>query len=199
MKAKPTYRVLLVVALLTAGAVTAAALTWQYALRLPKRFAVVVEGRLYRSGSVSPAQLERLQKEYGIRRVICLLNPAVAETQAEQRQAAQLGLEWCNVPLPGNGASTPDDRRELLRLLLPQNSSPTLVHCAAGTYRTSLAVGLYRLHAQNWPLSRVMNEARAFGFEDGPNHENLRQALVEEAITAAGEATSVTTATAPAP
>lgn len=157
---------------------------WWQATRLPKRFAPVVEGRLYRSGEVSPAQLARLHADYGIRRVICLLNPDAPATQVERDAARQLGLEWHNVPLPGNGASTPADRERLLALLTEPNAPPTLVHCAAGVNRTGLAVGLYRLRAQGWSLPDVTEELHAFGFEDEPQHENLRQALSEAAQAA---------------
>ena len=157
--------------------------------RLPKRFAAVVAGQLYRSGEVSPAQLARVQREYGIRRVVCLLNATAPVTVAEREAAQRLGLEWCNVPLPGNGASTPADRARIRELLTDPNAPPTLVHCAAGVNRSGLAVGLYRLHRQHWPLERVLAEMQAFGFEDDGKHESVRLALEEEAraLAAAGD------------
>jgi protein tyrosine/serine phosphatase len=164
---------------------------YQRASRLPRRFAPVVEGQLYRSGGVTPAQLERLYRDHGIRRVVCLLNPDAPETQAERQAAERLGIEWQNVPLPGNGASTPEQRRQILALL--DDASPsraTLVHCAAGTHRTGLAIGLYRLHRQGWTLEQVLSEMRTFGFENGAGHENLLQALREEAAAAASASLS---------
>jgi protein tyrosine/serine phosphatase len=158
----------------------ASALRW-HANRLPKRFAPVVLGRLYRSGSVTPAQLERLHRELGIQRVVCLLDTNAAVTTAERDAAAGLGLDWRNIPLTGNGASLPEDRRQILALLADPNAPPTLVHCSAGTNRTGLAVGLYRLHCQHWPLSDVLAEMKQFGFDDLPKHEDLRRALTAEA------------------
>lgn len=155
--------------------------------RYPKRFGEVVPGRLYRSGEISSAQLETLKQERGLQRVICFLNPDVPETQAERTAAEQLGILWENVPLPGNGASAPDDRRRILELLRDTSAGPTLVHCAAGSSRTGLAVGLYRIVEQGWPLEKTMNELRVFGFEDGPNHENLRAALKEAAERRTGQ------------
>jgi protein tyrosine/serine phosphatase len=165
--------------------VAGGALAYQ-AYRLPKRFAAVAEGHLYRSGEVSPGQLERLQREYGVRRVVSLLNAEAPVTVAERAAAERLGLEWCNVPLPGNGASTPADRERIRALLTDPHAAPTLVHCAAGVNRTGLAVGLYRLHQEHWPLERVLAELQSFGFEDDLKHENLRQALTEESQAAAG-------------
>jgi predicted protein tyrosine phosphatase len=161
----------------------AAALWWQ-AHRLPRRFAAVVPGELYRSGEVTPGQLRRLHSAYGIGRVISLLAAEAPVTVAERRTAEQLGMQWENVPLPGNGASTPADRQRILALLAEPNAPPTLVHCAAGVHRTGLAVGLYRLHCQHWTLEQVLAELRAFGFKDGRTHANLRQALATEAEAA---------------
>jgi len=169
--------------LLTVGLLSAA---WWSAARLPKRFAVVDRGRLYRSGSVLPGHLARLQRQYGIGRVVSLLDPNAPVSRAEQEAATALGLEWYNVPLPGNGASTPGQRQRLRDLLLDADGPPTLVHCAAGVNRTGLAVGLYRIHAQGWSPAEILAEMRTFDFEDEPAHENLRQALRNEAAGATG-------------
>jgi protein tyrosine/serine phosphatase len=178
-------RVSFLALLLIAAAAGSALAARHYSARLPKRFGVVVAGKLYRGGSVTPAQLERLHRDYGIRRVVCLLDTAAPQTQAERQAAERLGIDWHNVPLPGNGASRPAERSEILRLLSDPGTGPTLVHCGAGTNRTGLAIGLYRLHAQGWTLDQVMQELRAFDFEDDPQHENLRQALATEAAAAA--------------
>jgi len=163
----------------------AAAVLW-YQARLPRRFAVVDPGRLYRCGSVSPSQLSTLCRTFGIRRVICLLDATAPQTQAERAAAERLGIEWQNVPLPGDGSSTPVQREQLRRLVTDATGGPTLVHCAAGVNRTGLVVGMYRLHREGWTLEQVLREMRAFGFEDRAEHENLRQALAEEAVLAAG-------------
>lgn len=157
---------------------------WYQAHRLPKRFAPVVPNHLYRSGEVTPAQLERLHREYGIERVVCLLDSDAPQTQAEQAAAAQLGVEWHNVPLGGDGASAPEERERLLTLLDDPHAPPTLVHCAAGVNRTGLAVGLYRIHAQGWDYDAVLQELRQFDFDDLPKHENLRSALRDAAARA---------------
>lgn len=160
--------------------VIAGALFWFAQLDTPKRFGIVVPGRLYRSGEISPRQLEHVAGEYHLKTVLSLLNPDVPESAAERRAAERLGLHWVNIPLPGNGASTPSQRAQIKAVLFDPQARPILVHCAAGTNRTGLAVGMYRLHEQGWTLDQVLAEMRAHGFEDLPRHENLRTALAAE-------------------
>jgi protein tyrosine/serine phosphatase len=156
-------------------------LIWWQSTLMPKRFGTVAEGKLYRSGEVTPAHLERLKNEYGIRRVVSLLNPSAPESVAEREAAERLGLEWHNIPLPGNGDSTRIDRQRILALLTEPNAPPTLVHCSAGANRTGLAVGLYRIHAEGWSYDAALDELRRYDFEDLPKHEDLRRALKQAA------------------
>ena len=160
----------------------ASAVIWHQSGELPKRFSVVVEGRLYRSGRVTPLQLESLAREHGVQTVLSLLDPTAPESVAERRAAERLGLRWLNVALPGDGASTPEQRQRLKSILFDDAVGPLLVHCAAGANRTGLAVGLYRLHKQAWTVDRVLDEMRSLGFKDRPHHQNLRDALAAEAV-----------------
>lgn len=151
----------------------------------PKRFGVVVPGRLYRSGEVTPIDLERLQRQHGIQTVLSLLNPDVPESVAEREAAERLGLRWINIPLNGDGSSTPEARDQMKTVLFDDALGATLVHCAAGANRTGLAVGMYRIHRDGWSVEQVLEEMRRYDFEDLPKHENLRAALREEARTRA--------------
>lgn len=180
-----SHKRLIAVGFAVAVAIAAWAI-WSYSQRLPKRFATVIDGQLYRSGEVSPAQLATLAREYGVKSVLSLLDPNDPDVKTEKAAAERLGMNWMNVPLRGNGASTPAQRDEMRRILLRDPlDGPMLVHCAAGTNRTGLACGMVRLHKHGWTLQQVMDEMRRFRFEDGPSHENLRAALRDEAERAA--------------
>ncbi len=158
--------------------------------RLPKRFGIVAEGRLYRCGYVGADHLATLKQRYGIRTVLSLLAADAPETTAERRAARELGLRWINVPLRGDGSSTAAQRDEIRRVILDEQLAPLLVHCAAGVNRTGLAVGMYRIWHDGWTVEQVLTEMRSCGFEDLPKHENLRAALRSEwqAAHAAGAA-----------
>jgi len=165
--------------LIVVGGGSGTALLWLQQRGIPKRFGVVEPGRLYRCGDITAYQLAHVTRKYGVRTVLSLLSPDVPESVAEREAAERLGLRWVNVPLPGNGASTPEQRQEIKSVLFDGGDGPILVHCAAGTNRTGLAVAMYRLR-QGWTVEQVLAEMREYGFEDLPQHQNLREALVSE-------------------
>lgn len=176
----PSQRTVRVTAALIVVVACGAALVYLQQGATPKRFGVVEEGRLYRCGEITPRQLEHVARVYGLRSVLSLLDPDTPASVAEREKAEQLGLRWINVPLPGNGASTPEDREKIRAVLFDPAAGPILVHCAAGTNRTGLAIGMYRIHQQAWTVAQVLAEMRRYGFEDLPKHENLRRALATE-------------------
>jgi len=169
-----------VVALVALAIAASVTLAWLSSRGLPKRFGVVVPGQLYRSGEVSPRQLEQVAREHGINTVLSLLNPDVPESIAERQAAERLGVRWVNVPLRGDGSSTPADRELIKETLFDPAARPLLVHCAAGANRTGLTIGMYRMYVDGWTPEQVLAEMRTYDFEDLPKHENLRAALRAE-------------------
>ncbi|MFN0135074.1 MAG: fused DSP-PTPase phosphatase/NAD kinase-like protein [Phycisphaerae bacterium] len=174
-------RVMLAALLVLAIGGVGGAWVWHEYVSFPKRFGVVHEGRLYRSGEVTPGQLERVAQQRGVKTVLSLLDPAAPESIAERAAAERLGIRWLNVPLTGDGASKPEDREKMRTILLDEANAPLLVHCAAGANRTGLACGMVRLHRDGWTIEQVLDEMRRYSFDDLPKHENLRAALREEA------------------
>lgn len=194
---KNHWRALAVLITLAIGGV-GGAWAWHEYASMPKRFGVVHQGRLYRCGEITPAQLERVTKQHGVRTVLSLLDPSAPESVAERAAAERLGLRWLNVPLTGDGASRPEDRDKIRTILFDDSNAPLLVHCAAGANRTGLACGMYRVHRDGWTYERALDEMRQYSFDDLPKHENLRAALREEAVLAqAARAAAASRPTAP--
>lgn len=149
--------------------------------RLPKRFAAVVPGELYRSGELTPRHVAELKQRVGLARVISLLDPndpdSAAESDAERAACERLGIRWENVPMRGNGDSTPEARTRLLDLLRIRDAGPTLVHCAAGANRTGVAIGLHRICNEGWTADQALAEMERFDFKADEKHRGAVEAI----------------------
>ena len=86
-------------------------LIWEEALRdrvIPKRFGVVREGYIYRSGQLSAALVKKVLVKYNIRVIVDLTSddPKDSDQQAEKNAAAELGIEVVRLPLRGMARET---------------------------------------------------------------------------------------------
>jgi protein tyrosine phosphatase (PTP) superfamily phosphohydrolase (DUF442 family) len=114
---------------------------------------------LYRSGQLSGDQLTAAIKRHNIRTVINLQLPGES-MMAERALTARLGVNFVNLPMPGDGFGEEWQFREILKITDDPERRPVLVHCARGTCRTGAAVALYRLERDGWLLEDVAAEMR---------------------------------------
>ena len=113
---------------------------------VPKNFGVVAEGRVYRSGELTPAATETVVREHGIRTILDLGAHTLdtPEQAREEATAAALGVTYIRLALYGDGTGDPNQYARALRIMTDPAMQPVLVHCAAGSERTGCAVALYR-------------------------------------------------------
>jgi protein tyrosine/serine phosphatase len=119
----------------------------------------VKRGILYRSGQLSPDQLDQAVKRYNIRTVINFQWPG-EEMKAERTLTRELGVDFVNLPMPGDGLGEEWQFREVLKILDDPDRRPVLVHCARGTCRTGAAVAFYRFERDGWTPEDVASELR---------------------------------------
>jgi protein tyrosine/serine phosphatase len=119
----------------------------------------VKRGILYRSGQLSEAQLTKAIRHYNIRTIINLQWPG-EEMRAERSLSRRLGVDFVNLPMPGDGLGEEWQFREILKILDDPARRPALVHCARGTCRTGAAVAFYRLERDGWTPEDVAEELR---------------------------------------
>jgi protein tyrosine/serine phosphatase len=119
----------------------------------------VKRGVLYRSGQLSPDQLTDAVKRYNIRTIINLQWPGI-EMQGERGLAGRLGVDFVNLPMPGDGLGEEWQFREILKIIDDPQRRPVLVHCARGTCRTGAAVAIYRFERDGWMIEDVATEMR---------------------------------------
>lgn len=138
---------------------------------VPKNFGVVEEGLLYRSGELTPAATERVVGARHIRTIIDLGGYDGNEVgeRVAQRTADALGVERRVFRLEGDGTGNPNAYVEALRIITDPAKQPVLVHCSAGSQRTSACVLLYREIVQGKPFAGQMNEAYQHGHDPARN------------------------------
>ena len=116
-------------------------------------------GVLYRSGQLTGEQLTAAVKRHNIQTVINLQLPG-EELAAERALCARLGVDFVNLPMPGDGFGEEWQFREILKITDDPQRRPVLVHCARGTCRTGAAVAIYRFERDGWMLEDVAIEMR---------------------------------------
>jgi predicted protein tyrosine phosphatase len=129
---------------------------------IPKRFGVVQEGRLYRSGLLSAALVKRVLLKYKIKVIIDLAAGSSdnRDRKAEKQAAAELGIERLTFPLRGDGTGDINNYARAIAAIVQakQEHKPVLVHCNAGLQRTGGVIAAYRLLVEQKDPSFVYRE-----------------------------------------
>ena len=133
----------------------------------PKRFAVVTEGKVYRSGELTPGALEHVVKENQIKTIVDLgafRDDPVGE-ERERKTAAALGVMRYQMFLYGDASGNPNYYLQALRIMNDPAQQPVLVHCGAGTHRTGCAVAMYRTAVEGMSREKALQEAMRFKYD----------------------------------
>jgi protein tyrosine/serine phosphatase len=136
---------------------------------IPKRWGVVEEGRIYRSGQLSAPLVGPMLKDHQIGVVVDLTfdNPNDHNHVAELAAIAELGIERKLCPLLSDGTGDVHIYAEAVSAVAKaaREGKPVLVHCAAGTQRTGGVVALYRLLVQGKSPEFAFAEMRKYKYD----------------------------------
>jgi protein tyrosine/serine phosphatase len=139
----------------------------------PKRFGVVVDHALYRSGRIHPSLLPKVLDRYGIDDIVALTYPTSASQYQtfEAALAAERGIHIQNFALDGDG--TGDPATVVAALVAVHDAiargDQVLVHCAAGSERTGAIVYLYRTLVLDEPADSAYAELLRYGHRPSRN------------------------------
>jgi protein tyrosine phosphatase (PTP) superfamily phosphohydrolase (DUF442 family) len=138
---------------------------------VPRRFGVVEEGKIYRSGRLTPAAIVRLHDDKGIRTIIDFgaWEPGSVEERREQRTAEALGITRHVFRLEGDARGDPNAYVKALRIMNDPKAHPVLVHCSAGSERTGCVVMLQRHFHENYTPEQAYAEAQKFDHRPAKN------------------------------
>ena len=149
---------------------------WQKLLKndfFPKRFGVVENGRIYRSGQLSRWLIEKTLLKYNIKVIVCLTGDSVEDVDknTEKKVAERLGIERYVFSLAGNGTGDVNDYAEAITAIYQarEKGKPVLIHCAAGARRTGGIIAAYRLLVEKKDSPFVFNEMMSYGWNPQKN------------------------------
>jgi protein tyrosine/serine phosphatase len=172
-------------------AASIAGVPYAYALVREKHlrnFRVVEDRVLYRSGQLSPAGLERVIHDYGIRTVVCFRDIDEGETgpppdQWEEVLCRRLGINYYRLPLRVWAVNekgivpAEENARRFLEIVSDPQNRPVLAHCYRGVHRTGAYCAIYRMECSGWTNDEAIGELKALGYTTFETDEDVREYL----------------------
>ena len=130
-----------------------------------RKFAVVKENVLLRSGIPETPGLQEMERRYRVKTIVALLNDDEVkqpEFSDEQNFAKQHGIKFIYLRM---GVPDPEQVTQFLEIVNNPANQPVLVHCWHGAIRTGVLVAIYRIKEQGWPLQKALDEMGSYGFD----------------------------------
>ncbi len=147
-----------------------------------RNFRVVEDGVLYRSGQLTPAGLDRVIHDYGIKSVVTLRTTRTAALPPdtwEEGVCASKGVNHFRIVPRVWGADekgeVPAEQavQEFLAVMEKKENHPVLVHCFAGIHRTGTMCAIFRMEYHGWTVERAMEEMQLYGFAPEDMHQHI--------------------------
>ncbi len=173
--------------ILTAIVLIGAVWAWKEVIEdrvFPKRWGIVEEGVICRSGQLSASLVKRVLKAHGIEVIVDLTGPVPGDRdqEAERRAAEELGIEVKRFPLSGDGTGDITRYAGAVEAVVEakRQGKPVLVHCAAGAQRTGGTIAFYRLLVEGRSPSFVVKEMARYDWD--PKSDTILLDYVNEHI-----------------
>lgn len=151
-------------------------LLWEQVLKnhfIPRRFGVVEQGSIYRSGQISSSLIKETLVKYKIGTIVSLSADSAnnVDKTAEKQIAAELGIERVVFPLKGNGTGDVNSYANAIAVICraQKERKPVLIHCDAGVQRTSGVIAAYQLLVEKKDVASVVDEMRRYGWDPEDN------------------------------
>ncbi len=144
-----------------------------------KRFRVVEEGKVYRSGCLTADGFREVIQKYKIKTVVTLWDedpdPNLSNDRfsfrgiKESDLCKELGVNYKFIFVKINDNNVdhvfpPKAVKEFWDVMDDENAKPVLFHCKAGLHRTGVLGAIYRMEYDGWSREDAMRELRSHGF-----------------------------------
>ena len=166
--------------------VTLPTLAYRASFAHAKRFRVVTDGAMYRSGQFTARGLREIIQAHGIRTVLNLQyenpDPLLPEEwlgtprYRESEICREFGVRY--IRLEPDRKATDEELKamattgrpyaidQFLAIMDEPNVRPVLIHCMAGLHRTGRLTAIYRMEYEGWTAEAAMHELKANGYGD---------------------------------
>lgn len=132
-----------------------------------------LDEHLYRSAQPSAEGFKNLEKQLGLRSVVCLRQ---FHNNIDEAQDTLLRVYY--VPFTP-WAATEEDVIHALRIIARRQNGPFLVHCLHGADRTGLVCAAYRVVFDNWTPEEARDEMVEGGYGFHPLWVNIPELLLK--------------------
>ncbi len=155
-----------------------------------KNFGVVEDGKIYRSGQLTGRMLRQVVHNDHIAVIVSLSTDATdgPDAQAEAGLAESLGVKRYSFPLGGNGVGDPENYVKAIQVVCDSKAigQAVLVHCEAGSQRTSGVIGVYEMLVKHRPADEAWKDMLRYKHDPAKNpslrpfvNEHMKQWAME--------------------
>ncbi|MBI1325786.1 hypothetical protein GC170_21705 [bacterium] len=145
------------------GAATTAAVQYRDDF-VPKRFAEILPGELYRGAWQRPRQIRAIVDHYGIRSILSL--SVMGQHDEKFKSYAEVvranSVDWILMPIVGSYMTL--DRMAEAADWVAALPRPLLFHCVAGHHRTTQAHTAWRMRHHGWSFDQAWTEVAQYGW-----------------------------------
>ncbi len=159
-----------------------------YDRHINHNFMTITEGKVYKSGTIPPDEIESYVKKYHIKSIVDLRFPGTGDDVNNPEVPAELTAEKLVIAkIPGvnyynNGSDQVPNQKNLdifFKIMDNKNNYPVLIHCYHGIGRAQMYSAIYRIEYEGFSNEDARHKA-AFpftfsSFDDGkPKGEYLK-------------------------
>jgi protein tyrosine phosphatase len=152
-----------------------------------RNFRIVQDDVLYRSAQLSPAGLQQIVREYGIRTVVSFRYADHGAIEPPDLWEEGLCADWNvnyiriqpDVWRPSDGGVVPAQHGvdQFLAVVRDKQKYPILVHCLRGVHRTGIHCAIFRMECQHWKNADAIAELKALGYTNLDHEDDVRRYL----------------------